>query len=113
MAIESMPGGNDAQRIMRELDLDKIDNIAMEGFLAQAQNGAIDMVLWAKFRTKMEKDGLSWSEAVIKYEEAFVAQSQQAVEQPVPETGLTQPPPEATAPAEALPGVPPQALLGA
>ncbi|KKL23821.1 hypothetical protein LCGC14_2421530, partial [marine sediment metagenome] len=113
MAIESMPGGNDAARIMRELDLDKIDNIAMEGFLAQAQAGAIDMVLWAKFRTKMEEDGLSWHEAAIEYEEAFVTQAQQAVQEPVPETGLTQPPVQTEAPPEQLPGVPPQALLGA
>jgi hypothetical protein len=113
MAIESMPGGNDAQRIMRELDLDKIDNIAMEGFLAQAQNGGIDMVLWAKFRTKMEEKGLSWNEAIIEYEEAFASQATQAAEQPVPETGLTQPqaPPEQAQ--EQLAGVPPAALLGA
>jgi len=112
MAIESMPGGNDAARIMRELELDKIDNVAMEGFLAQAQQGQIDMVLWAKFRRLMEDKGLSWHEAFIKYEEAFAAQAQEAVEQPIPETGLTQAPPQAPAPPEALAGVPPSALLG-
>ena len=111
MAIESMPGGNDAERIMRELDLDKIDNVAMEGFLAQAQGGALDMVLWAKFRTKMEEKGLSWHEAMIEYEEAFASQAQQAQQAPVPETALTQPP-AAVAPQEALAGVPPSALLG-
>ena len=113
MAIESMPGGNDAERIMRELDLDKIDNVAMEGFLAQAQNGQLDMVLWAKFRTKMEEDGLSWYEAAIEYEEAFAQQAGQAAAQPVPETGMTQPPAAAAAPEQALPGVPPPAFLGA
>jgi len=113
MAIESMPGGNDAERIMRELDLDKIDNIAMEGFLAQAQAGALDQVLWAKFRKKMEEEGLSWYEASIAYEEEFKAQAQQAVEQPVPETGLTQPPPQAQGPDQGpLPNVPPPAFLG-
>jgi len=111
MAIESMPGGNDAERIMRELDLDKIDNIAMEGFLAQAQAGGLDKVLWAKFRRKMEEDGLSWHEAVIEYEEKFAEQATQAAEQPIPETGLTQP--AAAAPQEqALEGVPPSAFLG-
>ncbi len=113
MAIESMPGGNDANRIMRELELDKIDNVAMEGFLAQAQGGALDMVLWAKFRTKMEKDGLSWYEAFIAYEEAFATQAGQAAEQPVPETGLTQPPQAGAGPEQALPGLPPTSLLGA
>ena len=113
MAIESMPGGNDAARIMRELDLDKIDNVAMEGFLAQAQAGAIDMLLWAKFRTKMEEKGLSWHEAMLEYEEAFTTQATQAAEQPVPETGMTQPAPEQAAPPEQLPGVPPAAFLGA
>ena len=113
MAIESMPGGNDAARIMRELDLDKIDNVAMEGFLAAAQNNQIDMVLWAKFRTKMEEKGLSWHEAMIEYESEFTAQAQQAVAQPVPETGLTQPPPEAAVAEAPLEGVPPAAMLGA
>jgi len=113
MAIESMPGGNDAERIMRELDLDKIDNIAMEGFLAQAQAGALDQVLWAKFRLKMEDEGLSWYEASIAYEKEFKAQAQQAAEQPVPETGLTQPPPQSQGPEQALPGLPPTAMLGA
>ncbi|KKM95959.1 hypothetical protein LCGC14_1182920 [marine sediment metagenome] len=113
MAIESMPGGNDAERIMRELDLDKIDNVAMEGFLAQAQNGQLDMVLWAKFRTKMEEDGLSWYEAAIEYEEAFAQQAGQAAAQPVPETGMTQPPAAAAVPEQALPGLPPTSMLGA
>ena len=113
MAIESMPGGNDAERIMRELDLDKIDNVAMEAFLANAQAGGLDMVLWAKFRTKMEKGGLSWSEAVIEYEEAFTAQAQGAVEQPVPETGLTQPPAAPQSAEAPLEGVPPSMLMGA
>ncbi len=113
MAIESMPGGNDAERIMRELDLDKIDNVAMEGFLAQAQNGQLDMVLWAEFRTKMEEDGLSWSEAVIEYKEAFAAQAGQSAGQPVPETAMTQPPPPEGAPEQALPGLPPTSMLGA
>ena len=113
MAIESMPGGNDAERIMRELDLDKIDNVAMEGFLAQAQKGQLDMVLWAKFRTKMEEDGLSWYEAAIEYEEAFAQQAGQAAAQPVPETGMTQPPAAAAVPEQALPGLPPTSMLGA
>ncbi len=113
MAIESMPGGNDAARIMRELDLDKIDAIAMEGFLAQAQAGGIDMLLWAKFRTKMEEKGLSWHEAMIEYESAFTKQATQAVAEPVPETGLTQPGVPEQAQEQPLEGVPPAALLGA
>ncbi|KKM62179.1 hypothetical protein LCGC14_1524310, partial [marine sediment metagenome] len=44
---------------------------------------------------------------------AFVTQAQQAVQEPVPETGLTQPLREPTIVAEALPGVPPPAFLGA
>lgn len=113
MAIESMPGGNDAARIMRELELDKIDNVAMEGFLAQAQSNQIDMVLWAKFRTKMEEKGLSWHEAMIEYESEFAKQATQAQEQPVPETALTQPDAPVQQDEAALQGVPPAALLGA
>jgi hypothetical protein len=111
MAIESMPGGQDANRIMRELELDKIDNVAFEGFLAQAQQGGLDMGLWAKFRKKMETSGLSWHEAFMEYQEEFEKQAEQAAQQPIPETGLTQPPAQGPAAPPPLPGVPPQALL--
>jgi hypothetical protein len=112
MAIESMPGGNDANRIMRELELDKMDKIAFEGFLAQAQQGQLDMGLWSKYRKMMEDKGLSWYEAFTKMSEDIQKQADAAAQQPVPETGLTTPSPQGAPPEEALQGVPPSALLG-
>jgi hypothetical protein len=112
MAIESMPGGNDANRIMRELELDKMDKIAFEGFLAQAQQGQLDMGLWSKYRKMMEDKGLSWYEAFTKMSEDIQKQADAAAQQPVPDTGLTTPSPQGAPPEEALQGVPPSALLG-
>ena len=113
MAIESMPGGQDSAAIMRELDLEKIDNVAFEGFLAQAQAGQLDMALWSKYRKLMETKGLSWYEAFQKMQDDIQKQADEAAQQPVPETGLTSPTPQQdSAPAQELQGVPPSALLG-
>ncbi len=112
MAIESMPGGNDANRILRELELDAIDSVAFDGFKAQAQAGQLDNLLWAKYRKMMEDKGLSWYEAFLKMSEEMQKQADEAAQQPVPETGLTTPSPQAVPEEQPLPGVPPSALLG-
>lgn len=114
-AVEAMPGGQDANRILRELELDKIDEVAFAGFLAAAQNNQLDMALWAKYRKEMENKGIAWHEAFAKYEEAFKKQAAEAAEQPIPETALTTAPPAppgAEAMSEPLPGAPSPALLG-
>jgi len=114
MAVESMPGGNDANRILRELELDAIDAVAFDGFKAQAANGQLDMQLWAKYRKLMEQKGLSWYEAFTQMTEDMQAQADAAAQQPVPETGLTTPTPQvAGGEQQALPGTPPPAFLGA
>lgn len=111
-AVEAMPGTTDANRKLRELELDRIDEIAFAGFEQQAGN--IDMVLWAKLRKEMENKGLSWYEAIGKYEKELKDQAAEASQQPVPQTALTTP--EANVPQVAgeqpLPGIPPAALLG-
>ena len=116
MAIESMPGGNDANRILRELELDQMDSIAFSGFLAQAEQGALDMGIWSKYRTLMEKKGLSWAEAFEQMQEDIQKQADAAAQAPVPETALTTPQPQAPQaqgpPGQGLPATPPPAFVG-
>jgi hypothetical protein len=111
-AVAAMPGGQDANQIMRELELDKIDEVAFAGFLAQAQQGGIDMGLWAKYSKKMEDDGLSWKEAFMEYQEEFERQAAQSAQQPIPDTALTQAPEMPVEQEQALPSAPPPGLLG-
>lgn len=108
-AVEQMPGVNDPNRWLRELELDKLDNIAWMAFEAQA--ASLDIVLWAKMRKKMESDGLSWHEAVTEYEEIIRQQSEQAAVAPVPEGAMTTPSPPQAPEQEALPGLPVEALV--
>ena len=113
-AVESMPGNNDANKVLRELELDKMDAIAFQNYAAMAEQGGIDMGLWGRYRKKMEDKGLSWHEAFAEYEEAFKEQAAQAQQQEMPATAMTQPPPQqgpegGQAP---LPGIPPSALMG-
>ena len=70
-------------------------------------NYAIQWVRWPSFFWA----GLGGLLVVLVLSGPFAAQAQQAVEQPVPETALTQPPVQAAA-EEQLQGVPPSALLG-
>lgn len=113
-AVEEMPGVSNANRVLRELELDQIDEVAFAGFLAAAQQGQIDMVLWAKFRNEMATKGLSWHEAFAKYEDAFKEQAAQSAQQPMPETALTQAPDSVPVEqgAQPLPPLPPTASLG-
>lgn len=110
-AVESIPGGQDANQIMRELELDKIDEVAFAGFLAQAQQGGLDMGLWAKYRKKMEESGISWHEAFMEYQEEFERQAAAAQEQPIPDTALTQAP-QVPVEQQPLPPAPAPGLLG-
>ena len=108
-AVDKMPGNNDTNRWLRELELDKLDNIAWMAFEAQA--ASLDIILWAKMRKKMETEGISWHEAVQEYEEVIRQQSEQAAQTPVPDGALTTPGPPEVPAEEALPGVPVEALV--
>jgi len=112
-AVEGIPGGNDANTTLRLLELDAMDEAMQAGFLAQAQNNQLDMVLWAKLRKEMETKGISLNDAIIKYEDQIKTQATDASAQPVPDSGITTPPPQEGAPPEQpLPGVPAGAMMG-
>jgi hypothetical protein len=82
-------------------------------FMAQAEQGQMDMVLWAKFRKEMEEKGTPLHEVIAKYEAELQAQAAQAQMGGQAPGGMTVPPaPEEAAPAPAAPpGIPPSGML--
>jgi hypothetical protein len=111
-AIERMPGVFDVDAVLRGLELEAMDAAGQAAFMAAAQAGELDQLLWAKLRKQMEKKGLPLHDAILKYGVAIQEAAQAAA---APESGvspLTAPPPE-QAPQEAqMAGLPPQALAG-
>lgn len=112
-AVEAAPGRTDSNRMLRELELEQMDEIAFTTFVSQAQQGMIDMEAWVKYRTKMAEEGLSWHEAYEEYTAEVRRKEQAAAEQPLPGQALPQ---EAgglpVAAQEQLPGLPAPAMLG-
>lgn len=110
-AIEEMPGTSDVDAVLRLLEIEKMDEAGQVAFLTAASQGQLDTVVWAKLRKEMEKKGTPLHEIILKYEDTLKKQAQEA--QAAPDIGgMTAPPPE-TVPQEALPGVPPAAMMGA
>lgn len=114
-AIEEMPGTFDVDEKMREIEIEALDDATQAAFLAQAQQGALDVVLVAKLREEMAKKGKPLNEVILQYEDEIRAQATQATQMggaealtapPLPEEGMM---PEGEAP---LPGIPPLASLG-
>jgi len=114
-AIEEMPGVSDVDEKMREIELESLDDATQAAFLAQAQQGALDVVLIAKLREAMAKKGKPLNDMILEYEDEIRAQATQATQQggaealttpPAPEEGMV---PEEEAP---LQGVPPLSTLG-
>jgi hypothetical protein len=69
------------------------------------------MILWSKLRKQMAKKGLPLSEVIEKYQEEIQAAAQAANQQGGAEA-LTAPPGPEAPPEQALPGLPPGALVG-
>ncbi len=113
-AIEAMPGQNDVDAVMREIELEQMDEVAMATFNAKAAQGQMDMLLWMELRDEMAKKGLPMVEVIKKYEEKLREQAEAAQQAGQPESSLTVPdgqqatPPEPPMP----PGLPPAALAG-
>ena len=112
-AVEAMPGVSDANLILREMELEKMDEVGHTLFMTLAQNGQLDMLLWSDVRKDMAKKGWSLNEAIDKYQERIAARAEQAQAQGQTnalESGA-EPPQEGGQPAPALPGLPPTAVI--
>ena len=113
-AAEQMPGVSDVDDLMREIELEAMDDGLMANFQAQAAQGALDMVLWMRIRKQMAKKGTPLVDAIEKYEDELKAQAQAALQQGGAAPVTAAPIPEEAPPEEApaLPGIPPSAALG-
>jgi hypothetical protein len=114
-AIEQMPGIHDVDAVMREIELEQMDDAGQAAFAAQAAQGTLDLVLWAKIREQMAKKGQPLNESILKYTEEIQAQAVDSVQAEGGPDALTAPPadqggglPLAEQP---LPGLPPQQLV--
>jgi hypothetical protein len=112
-AVEAMPGVQDANLIMREMELEKMDEVGHQLFMTLAGSGQLDLSLWADIRKDMAKKGWSLNEAIEKYNERLQARAAQAQAQGQDNALASgaEPAPE-EAPAQAAPpGLPPTALI--
>lgn len=112
--LEAMPGVSDVDDELRQIELESMDAAGNALFQQQAAQGQLDVILWAKLRKQMAKKGTPLSEVVLKYAEEIAAQAEQATAQGGAEALTAPPGPEEAIPeqAEALPGIPPSALVG-
>lgn len=110
-AVEAMPGVSDANLLLREMELEKMDEVGHALFMTLAQNGQLDMVLWSNIRKDMAKKGWALNEAIEKYQDEIAARAEQAQAQgqanalesgAAPQEGEAEP---------ALPGLPPTAVI--
>ncbi len=112
-AIEEMPGVSDVDEKLREIELESLDDATQAAFLAQAQQGQLDVVLIAKLREEMAKRGKPLNDIILEYAEEIKAQASQATEMGGAEALTAAPIPEEPMPEEeALPGIPPLSALG-
>ncbi len=112
-AVEAMPGVSDANLIMREMEIEQMDDVGHALFMTLAQNGQLDPVLWAEVRRDMAKKGWSLNEAMEKYQDRLAARAEQAQAQGQAnalESGA-EPPPEGPPQEAALAGLPPTAVI--
>jgi hypothetical protein len=111
-ALEQMPGVSDVEAKLREIELEQMDAAIQRNFMAQAEAGQLDVLLWAKLRKELAKGSKSIAQIIEKYQEELQAQAQAAIEQGGADA-LTAPPiDEAPIAEESLPGLPPAALVG-
>lgn len=114
-AIEEMPGVSDTDEKMREIELQDMDDAGTAAFMAKAQAGQLDVILWATLRDKMATKGWPLSKVISEYEVEIREQAQQAVDQGGADPITAAPGPaqeDQGAPEQGLPSIPPQALIG-
>ncbi len=115
-AIEEMPGISDVDQVLRELEIEQMDEVGHALWLTQAQSGAMDPIIWAKVRKDMAEKGWTMNEAMLKYTEELERRSQQAQEAGASsalETAAVPPPPEEELATEEAPppGLNPAAIV--
>jgi len=118
-AIEQMPGTHDVDEVMREIELEQMDDSGQAAFAAQAASGTLDVILWAEIRQEMAKKGMPLNEAILLYTERIQSQAAQAQQSDQGPDALTAPPQEGALPEggglplaeQPLPGLPPQQLV--
>jgi len=114
-ALEQMPGVSDVEAKLREIELEQMDAAGQRNFMAQAEAGQLDMILWSKLRDELAKGNKSLSQLITKYQEDLQAQAALAVEQGGAEA-MTAPEGPQEAPMEQQQeqpaGIPPAALVG-
>ena len=112
-ALEQMPGVSDVEAKLREIELEQMDAAIQRNFMAQAEAGQLDVLLWAKLREELAKGTKSIGQIITKYSEELQKQAQAASEQGGVDSLTAAPgveaPPETE---EQLPGIPPAALVG-
>ncbi|MEE9593460.1 MAG: hypothetical protein V3W28_07760, partial [Thermoplasmata archaeon] len=110
---EAQPGVSDVDDLMREIELETMDDAATANFAAIAAEGQLDMILWAKLRKAMAEGIIPLHDIIFEYEQELLEQAQQAQEQGGAEGMTAAPGPDQTLPEEApLPGISPAALVG-
>ena len=112
-AMEEMPGVSDVDDLMREIELETMDDAATANFAALAAQGQLDMILWSKLRKAMAGSGTPLADVILEYEKEIQAQAQVAMEQGGADALAAAEP--VKKPAEglpALPGIPPAAMVG-
>lgn len=110
--IEEMPGVSDVDRVMREIDLEDMDDAGKALFQQLAATGQLDAIIWAKLRKEMAEKGMPLQDAILKYQEELQAQAQAAVDNGGAEAFTAAP---GAAPAEeeaGPPGIPPSVAAG-
>jgi len=112
-ALEQMPGVSDVEAKLREIELEQMDAAGQRNFMAQAEAGQLDMLLWSKLRDELAKGNKSLSQLITKYQEELQAQAQVAVEQGGAEALTAPEGVEAPQETQEQPaGIPPAALIG-
>lgn len=110
-AMEAMPGVTDVDKMIREIDLEHLDEVQKANILAQAQAGQMDMVFMAELKQMVAK-GKRLDEAILELQERAQEQAQQAAENqtttPVTNPAQQAPPVQEEAPP---PGLSPAAVV--
>jgi len=112
-AMEEMPGISDVEDLMREIELERMDEAGAVAFQTLASTpGGLDLRVWGKLREQMARKGLPLYEAINKYNEMLEEQAQAAQMANQQQMAMTVPDmPQGGEPMEEeLEGIPPEAL---
>ncbi len=116
-AMESMPGVSDVDDELRQIELEQMDAAGNALFMQQANQGQLDMRLWAELREQMAKKGLPLAKVMLKYADKLAEQAERATSQGGAEALTAPDGSQEGMPMEdqmgSPPGIPPSALVGA